>query len=28
LGDLNLDNIVGTSDLLILLSSFGLPCAD
>ena len=26
LGDLNLDNIVGTSDLLILLSSFGLPC--
>ena len=28
LGDLNLDNIVGTSDLLILLSSFGLPCAE
>jgi len=28
LGDLNLDSIVGTSDLLILLSSFGLPCAD
>ena len=26
LADLNLDNIVGTSDLLILLSSFGLPC--
>jgi hypothetical protein len=26
LGDLNLDSIVGTSDLLILLSSFGLPC--
>lgn len=28
LGDLNLDNIVGTSDLLILLSSFGLPCPE
>ena len=28
LGDLNLDSIVGTSDLLILLSSYGLPCAD
>ena len=28
LGDLNLDSIVGTSDLLILLSSFGLSCAD
>ena len=28
LGDLNLDNIVGTSDLLILLSSFGLPCSE
>ena len=27
LGDLNLDNIVGTSDLLILLSSFGVACA-
>ena len=26
LGDLNLDNIIGTTDLLILLSSFGLPC--
>ena len=26
LGDLNLDNIVGTSDLLILLSSFAIPC--
>ncbi|MDB4494065.1 hypothetical protein N9233_02640 [Flavobacteriales bacterium] len=28
LGDLNLDSIVGTSDLLILLSSFGLPCSE
>ncbi len=28
LGDLNLDNIIGTSDLLILLSSFGLPCPE
>ena len=28
LGDLNLDNIVGTSDLLILLSSFGLSCPE
>jgi hypothetical protein len=28
LGDLNLDNIIGTSDLLILLSSFGLPCSE
>ena len=28
LGDLNLDSIVGTSDLLILLSSFGLPCPE
>jgi len=28
LGDLNLDNIVGTSDLLILLSSFGLDCPE
>ncbi|MGY8941934.1 MAG: hypothetical protein ACKVJH_07880, partial [Flavobacteriales bacterium] len=28
LGDLNLDNIVGTSDLLILLSAFGLDCLE
>lgn len=28
LGDLNLDNIVGTTDLLMLLSSFALPCSE
>lgn len=28
LGDLNLDNVVGTTDLLILLSTFSLPCSE
>jgi hypothetical protein len=28
LGDLDADNVVGTADLLLLLSTFGLPCGN